>query len=302
MKRVNLLSLAAAAALAFAFVGCLNDSGPSKPADAQLFIQAGVKDVNQTKGLAKTAKIELRKLVITLTSSDTGDAVRRDTILANDSVGSSFTTDATDDQTVTRNYRVTPLRSWTITVKTLDAKDSVIHTSTTTASNLLVGETRAVTLNLSSRFVMYEAKFKLPDSLTFTQLDSLKQVLSVRRMVMIVDGDTVIDSSRTTRFSPDPTIHSIFFDYIDVNDTPDVKIEFFGSVGGDTTSTKLFEYLFEDVDPNDETPTVAEAEYTGPGASQLGSNAALTINIGKVGTVVFQPQIPTNVTTKKGAR
>jgi len=237
-----------------------------------------------------------------LTSSDAGEPVRRDTILANDSANSQFTTDATDNQTVTRNYRVTPLRSWTVTVKTLDAKDSVIHTKTVVASNLLVGETRPLTVSLTSRFVMYEAKFKLPDSLTFTLLDTLKQVLSVRRMVMIVDGDTVIDSLRSTRFSHDPTIHSIYFDYIDVNDTPDVKIECFGSVGGDTTSIKLFEYLFEDVDPTNETPTVAQAEYKGPGAAQLGANTGLTINIGKVGTVVFQPQIPVNVTTKKGDR
>jgi hypothetical protein len=295
VKLLNALSLVGALAIGATLVGCLNDS-PARPADAQLIVNAGVRDVNKTKALGKTSVITLNKLIITLISSDSTDAVRRDTVLAD--TGASFSSDATDDQILTRNFRVTPLRSWTVVVKTLDVNDSVVHYDSQLVSNLLIGETRPVTVNLTSRFVMYEARFSLPDSLVFTQLDSLKQQLVVDRMVMIVDGDTVIDSTRTPRFETSPTEHSVFFDYISVTDTPDVTIEFHGRVGADTGSSKLFEYVFEDVDPTDENPDPVPGVYTGPNANELGAITGLTINIGKVGTVVFQPVINPNVTKK----
>src|SRR5690606_13788684 len=157
------------------------------------------------------------------------------TIHAADTVGSTFTSDATDDQQFSRNFLVKPLRSWTVVVKVLDVNDSVIHFDSTVASNLLVGETRPISVNLASRFVMYEAKFSIPDSLNFTQLD-LKQELRISRVLMLVDGDTVADSTSAPRFSSSPSVHTVRFDYIDVNTTPDVSIQFYGSVGTDTTT------------------------------------------------------------------
>lgn len=284
-------------ALGAVFVGCLNDSGSART-EAQLVIQAGVKDVNKTKSLGKTSVITLDKMIVTLRSSEAGDAVHTDTVLAGTG---GFSSDATSDQSVLRNYPVKPLRSWTVIVKTLDVNDSIIHYDSVLVSNLLIGETRAVTVNLASRFVMYEARFSLPDSLTFTQLDSLKQQLVVDRMVMIVDGDTVVDSTHAPRFAPGQS-HSAFFDYVKVGDRPDVQIEFFGRVGADLTSTKLFEYVFKDVDPTVENPTPTTGTYTGPNAGDLGAITGLTINIGKVGTVVFEPIINPDVTTKQGVR
>src|SRR5690606_20216722 len=101
------------------------------------------------------------------------------------------------------------------------------------------------------------------------------------------DGDTVVDSTQVPRFAPGVP-HSAFFDYIQVGERPDVTIEFFGRVGADTLSTKLFEYVYEDVDPTVENPPVPSGTYTGPNAEDLGGLVGLTINIGKVGTVVFQ--------------
>ena len=302
MKFVKALSLSGMLALGAVFVGCLNDGssvGHVRAGDeAHLVIQAGVKDVNKTKALGKTSVIELTKLIITLRSDDSADAVRRDTMLADTG---DFVSDATSDQAVLRNYTVKPLRSWTVIVKTLDANDSTIHYDSVLVEDLLLGETRPVTVNLTSRFVMYEARFSLPDSLTFTQLDSLKQELVVNRMVMIVDGDTVIDSTNTPRFAPN-TPHSAFFDYIRAGEQPDVEIEFFGRVGDDTTDTKLFEYVFEDVDPTVENPPPTTGTYTGPNSEDLGAITGLTINIGKVGTVVFEPVINPDVTTKQGTK
>ncbi len=299
MKFAKVLSVSGLVALGALFVGCLNDSGSASPeGNAQLVIQAGVKDVNKTKALGKTSVIELKKLIVTLRSNDPADAVHRDTVLADTG---DFVSDATSDQAILRNYAVKPLRSWTVIVKTLDVNDSVIHYDSVPVSNLLIGETRPVTVNLASRFVMYEARFSLPDSLTFTQLDSLKQQLVIDRMVMIVDGDTVVDSTHAPRFAPGQP-HSAFFDYIKVGEEPDVEIEFFGRVGADTSSTKLFEYVFEDVDPTVENPTPTTGGYTGPNASDLGAITGLTIIIGKVGTVVFEPIINPDVTTKQSAR
>lgn len=286
-------------AMGSVFVGCLNDSGSVRTeGNAQLVIQAGVKDVNKTKSLGKTSVITLEKMIVTLRSSDPADAVHRDTVQADTG---DFVSDATSDQSILRNYQVKPLRSWTVIVKTLDVNDSIIHYDSVLVDDLLIGETRAVTLNLTSRFVMYEARFSLPDSLTFTQLDSLKQQLVVDRMVMIVDGDTVVDSTHAPRFAPGQP-HSAFFDYVKVGEQPDVEIEFFGRVGADLTSTKLFEYVFKDVDPTVENPTPTTGTYTGPNAGDLGAITGLTINIGKVGTVVFQPVINPEVTTKRGTR
>lgn len=301
MKNKLFKALFVAVPAVFALTACLNDTGAGRnDRDAHLIIQTQLRDVNKVNGLAKSQVITLGKLVVTLTSDDPADAVIRDTVYAADTVGSLFTSNATVDQVFSRNYLLKPLRSWAVVVKTLDANDSVIHYDSVLAANILAGEVRPISISLASRFVMYEAKFSLPDSLSFTQLNDLKQELNIRRVVMIVDGDTVADSSSAPRFNPS-TVHTVRFDYIDVNSTPDVKIEFYGSVGIDSTDKKLFEYLFEDVDPTVPSPTPVEAVYTGPNSTQLGGSAGLTINIGKVGTVVFEPVINPEVTTKRSA-
>src|SRR5690606_8789134 len=134
---------------------------------ANLVISMGVKDVNSLSkpGLGKTAAITLNKLVVTLTSSVETDAVIRDTVIASDTEGSPFVSASDEAQQVLNNYPVLPLRNWTIEVKTLDINDSTIHIATSTQNNLGIGENRTVVLNLTSRFVVYAAKFTLPDSI-----------------------------------------------------------------------------------------------------------------------------------------
>jgi hypothetical protein len=303
VKFVKALSIVGVMALSGAFVGCLNDSGPSSSegGEARLLIQAGVKDVNKAGNLRKSSVITLEKLIITMTSHIGTDSVIRDTILASDTSGSSFTSVSTSDQTFAKNYSVKPFRNYTIEVKTLDVNDSIIHYHSTTADSMKAGETRPITVSLTSRFVMYEAKFSLPDSLNFTAID-VKQKLNIDRVLMIVDGDTVADSSRVTPFSSAPTVHTVRFDYMNVTDTPDVKIEFYGRVGDDTTVYKMFEYLFENVSPTNESPTPVQGVYTGPPSSSIGAFTGLTINIGKVGTVVFQPILNPNVSAKQAVK
>jgi hypothetical protein len=302
VKFVKALSIVGIVALSGSFVGCLNDSSSSSTdREARLFIQAGVKDVNNAKALGKSSVITLEKLIITMTSHIGTDSTIRDTILANDSLTSSFKTISTSNQTFAKNYSVKPGRNYVIEVKTLDINDSIIHYDTVHANGMLAGETRPISVTLTSRFVMYEAKFSLPDSLNFTAID-VKQKLNIDRVLMIVDGDTVADSSRVTPFSSAPTVHTVRFDYMNVTDTPDVKIEFYGRVGDDTTVYKMFEYLFENVSPTNESPTPVQGIYTGPPSSSIGAFTGLTINIGKVGTVVFQPILNPNVSAKQAVK
>lgn len=301
---LKISALVGLAALAATATGCLNDSGSRKDSDAHLVVVTGVQDIN-SKGLGKSATITLKKLIVTLTSSNVADSVRRDTVLADTGAFSSV---ATENQSVLRNYSVKPLRSWTIVVKTLDANDSVIHYDSTVAASVLAGETRPVTFTLASRFVMYEAKFTVPDSLNY-QVSAFKENLVINRVVLRVNGVIVADSTRSPRFEPSTTsplvsvVHTVRFDYIRTNLTPTVKVEFYGHVGAYPTDGKLFESEFVNVNPNGPNPVPVSPGYVGPPSDQIAqlATAGLVINIGKVGTVVFNTSINGNVAGKTAA-
>jgi hypothetical protein len=302
-KIFKISAIAGLTALVAMATGCLNDSSSRKPANANLVVVASVKDANK-KGLGKAATISLKKLIITMTSNNVSDAVRRDTVLAD--TGAAFVSSVTSNQALVRSYALNPLRNWTLVVKTLDTKDSVIHYDSVTVTGLNAGETRTVPLNLTARYVMYEAKFTIPDSVNFTQ-SVFKRDLLVHRVVLKVDGVIVADSTTNPRFlpgSPTPTVHTVRFDYIRVNQTPDVKVEFWGKIGGQPlTDTLLFSTQFDDVDPYTPNPTPKAPDYVGPPASELGNIATVNfqINIGKVGTVIFNTDINGNVNAKAAA-
>ncbi len=306
MKFFKIPALLGLSALALVTTACLNDkSNPAGARDdeARLVIMTGVKDVNNVRALGKTSVISLRKLIITLASSNPADSARRDTVLAD--TGASFVSNATIDQVFLRNYSVKALRNWTVTVKTLDANDSVIHFATKNVDSLLAGETRAVTVDLESRFVMYEAKFTLPDSINF-QLSQYKEELTVNRVVLRVDGEIVADSTHAPRFepgSPTPIVHTVRFDYVRRDQTPDVKVEFYGRIGDYPEDDLLFEVEFENVNPDVPNPTPKTPEYVGPPVEELFDPATigLKINIGKVGTVVFDVNIDGDVFAKPAA-
>ena len=207
MNRIKLLGLTALTAGSLLLGGCfVNDGGRAidgEAGDASLVISMGVRDVGSLSkpGLAKSSAVEpegiqLSKLIVTLTSSIGSDAVIRDTLEASDDSGSTFTSDASAAQTVQKQYAIKPLRDWTVEVKTLDVNDSVVHVSSATINDVEVGDVRAVTLNLASRFVVYVAKFVLPDSIGSSDTNvTAKQKLNINRLVMVVDGDTVVDST-----------------------------------------------------------------------------------------------------------
>src|SRR6185295_19550590 len=167
MKNSNIKQIATLALLAAGLnlVGCMeSSSSPSAPANgsapAALHIRVGVDPVHN---LAKTATISLSKLIVVLTSS-AQDTIR-DTITTSTSPALSAT--STTAQTITKDYTLKPLRTWKVVALTKDLKDSVIHSDSATTPTLNVADTANVTLTLSSKFSMYDAKFlSIPDSIS----------------------------------------------------------------------------------------------------------------------------------------
>lgn len=302
MQKISIkhLVLGTVALSAFVFGGCLNDSGPKDSLkEGSLSINLSVPNVNNPQsGLRKGATITLNKLIVTLTSTVGTDSVIRDTITPGEN---GFSSVATANQTVSKSYSVRPLRGWTLAVKTLDANDSLIHSASVLADSIKVGELRPVTINLTSRFIMYVAKFTLPDSIG-SATGEFRQKLDINRFMLVLDGDTVRDTTKQGGgyFASAPTFHTVGFDYVRADTTHVLKLYVFGDMG-DWPSNKP---LYGDsviIIPTDtlKTPTLA---YTGPGSSSDttgggGTGAQidpLVIVIGKVGIVEINPILPPN--------
>jgi hypothetical protein len=314
MKNFKVLALGSVALVASVLTGCLFSGDKSSGGKADLVISMGVKDIDNLSkaGLSKSATgasgIVLNKLVITLTSSVLSDSAIRDTVLADTG---AFVSTSSSAQSILRNYPVKALRNWTIEVKTLDVNGVVIHIATSTQNNLTIGENRLVTLNLNSKYVVYVAKFVLPDSLG-SQTSTQKQKLFVNRFVMVVDGDTVSDTSATPGFfSAKPDTHSVFWNYVKADTVHDLQLYVYAdSVRMDSVSGGQWDWpknkpLYGDTIHITSTDTTyaPELPWMGPGspddpACQVnpstcgGSNVGLTINIGAVGSVVIVPGLP----------
>lgn len=309
MKSLKTLSLGLLALGATVLGGCfMTDSGKSSEGrPASLILSMGVQDVNSLAkaGLSKTATpvsdIVLKKLIVTLTSTNANDSVIRDTVLADTG---SFSSNSAAAQQVTKQYSVKSLRTWVIQVKTLDANDSVIHISSVTATNVGVGEYRQLNLNLVSKFVVYAAKFTLPDSLASVDTSvHMKQKLFVNRFMMVVDGDTVRDTTAANYFSAAPDHHLVVWNYVSADTTHSVKLYVFAdsvrmadsSNGGGWTWPKN-KPIFGDsiyVASTDSTYS-PKLPWTGPGSpsdpnydpsNPGGARVGLTINIGAVDRV-----------------
>jgi hypothetical protein len=292
----------AVAVSAAVFTGCLTGGNESASGDATLRISMGLKDVRKDGGLAKSQTISLSKLVVTLTSNATVPDVINDTIVPGQN---GFSSNATIDQVVNKTYNIKPLRNWTVTVKTIDAKDSVIHEDETTALNVKVGEEREIELTLDSKFVMYFANFVLPDSLRASGT-SQTQKLYVNRLMMVVDGDTVVDSTRTY-FAAGAPGHSLSFDYVKAGVTHDVALFVFAdSLDGWDPNLPVFGDTVT-VQPTD-TAITPSLPWTGPGSpsdpnydpsNPGGAVGELKLNINKVKSVVIQPGIDSTVFKRK---
>lgn len=299
MKILNTtrMALGAIALAGLAFTGCLNDNDSRGP--TQIVLKMGVSDLNKAAGgLSKSSTIQLKKLIVTMTSNGVGDAVIRDTVLADTG---AFVSNPLVEQSFSKKFQIKPLRTWTVVVKSLDARDSVIHRDSVVAADVRLGETRNITMNLSSRFVMYEVKFALPDSIK-SSVTNMAQKILIHRFVMKLDGSSVIDTTVPGAFAPAPTQHAISFDYIKAGTTPTVTLQYFGRAAGNPNDTLLFEKIIPNVRPDSTYPQVT-ATYVGPGSDgNGGATANMVFNIGKVGKTLINLDIDGRIPQFKAGR
>jgi hypothetical protein len=262
-------------------VGCMgNDVQGSQEKYGSVSVSIGTGDVNSASkpGLAKSATISLSKLVITFISNATPADTIRDTIRAGVSQG--FTSVSTSNQTVDSSYVLKALRTWYVTAKTLDSQDSVVHVKVDTIAKLLAGENRSKSLTLNPRFVMYKANFSFPDSLSSTTGPN-KQKINVTRLIMKVNGTTVVDSSAT--FNP-ATAYTIGYDYVPVNLGTTVQLLVIGNLVGSNIVGDSVLFRNTNISINSLAPGVdgsqsAVLSYVGPTTG----TGALTVTIVKVG-------------------
>ena len=303
-NKFKTLSFGILALSASIFVGCMGNDAQTGPQDqyGAVSVKVGTSDVNATakSGLGKGSTITLSKLIVTLVSNSatpTASDTIRDTIRAGVSQG--FVSTSTSTQTIDSVYVLKALRTWYITVKTLDTKDSVVHIQTDSIPKLLAGETRPKSMTLNPRFVMYKANFNFPDSLA-TLATSFKQKMNVKKILMKVNGVLVAGDSTTT-FLPN-TAYSIGFDYVPVNTGTTVELSVIGNLTGwsyvgDSTLFRKTNILVGSIVPGTDGTQTDTLLYVGP---QTGK-ANMTITITKVG--LYQIVAPTPpVVIMKGSK
>ncbi|MCD6025091.1 MAG: hypothetical protein K0Q91_2007, partial [Fibrobacteria bacterium] len=182
----------------------------------------------------KGSATSLKKMVVTWTSNVSTDAVVRDTILPGTA---GFT--ASGSQAFSKHYALKPLRHWGLTVKTLDALDSVRHFDSIVSLSLLAGEARVVNVNLARRYHTWNVKISLPDSLGIAG-SLFKESLRVHRVRVLLDGVPVRDTIKSAGyFASAPTTHAMEYDYV----RPGArawKVEVYGDLPGWSSSLPLF--------------------------------------------------------------
>jgi hypothetical protein len=230
--------------------------------------------------LSKSSTINLSKLILMAVSS----ASPADTVYDTSSVSGN------DAVTVLRTLTLKPLRNWTVTAKSLDQKDSVIHTGSTSPFFVKPADTAAVSLNLTSRFAMYQANFNtLPDSIASSVSGTGKDKLNLNRVVLKVDGVIRGDSLLASGFFSGGANVSLYFDYI----TPGshtVTLEAYGSLH--TYAGMLYSgaSTFSVTAGNDDTRAVT-LNWVGPTTG----TGKLTVTLGKVGKVIVNGSVPGTV-------
>ena len=283
-KRNNIIvKLATVAVSALAFGACgkaaspTADNGPSKE------INATVKStvvLGKVGVLSKTATIGLSKLILTAVSSATPPDTVRDT----------STVSGNAQVTVLRTLTLAPLRNWTLNAKSLDAKDSVIHQGASSAFYVMPADTAVVSLNLTSRFSMYEARFNaLPDSISSSVSGTGKDKLNLNRVVLLVDGVIKADSVLASGYFAGAQNVNVFWDYI----TPGahtVTLEAYGVLHNFTGKLYSGATTFTSVAGTDDTKSVT-LNWVGPTTG----TGKLTVTLGKVGKVTINGGLPGTV-------
>lgn len=277
------LATAAAAAISLAACGTSPQSVAAENPPAGSEQNATVKStivLGKVGVLSKSSSISLQKLILTAVSSATPADTVRDTA----------TVSGNAQVTVLRVLTLAPLRNWTVSAKSLDAKDSVIHQGATASFFVKPADTAEVTLNLASRFSMYEARFNsLPDSISSSVSGTGKDKLNLNRVTLLVDGVVKADSVLASTFFSGNQNVTVFWDYI----TPGshtVTLEAYGVLHNYTGKLYSGSSTFTSTAGTDDTRSVT-LNWVGPTTG----TGKLTVTIGKVGKVTINGGLPGTV-------
>ena len=230
--------------------------------------------------LSKGSAINLSRLVLTAVSTATPPDTVRDTA----------TVSGNAQVTVLRTLTLAPLRTWVVNAKSLDAKDSVIHSGSSASFFVKPADTAEVSLNLASRFAMYEARFNaLPDSISSSVSGTGMDKLNINRVVLLVDGVVKADSVLASGFFSANQSVNVFWDYITPG-THTVTLEAYGELH--TFTGKLYSgaSTFTVTAGNDDTRNVSLG-WVGPTTG----TGKLTVTLGKVGKVIVNGALPGTV-------
>ncbi|MDB5048776.1 MAG: hypothetical protein JWO30_1847 [Fibrobacteres bacterium] len=281
-KKLNTIKtiIALSAPLFFAHCG----QNPAGPADRESAVSSedagGVVHstilLGKVGALGKTSTINLSKLILTAVSNATPADTVRDTALVSGNAA----------VTVVRSLTLKPLRNWTLSAKTVDALDSVIHSGTTASFFVKPADTTAVSLNLASKYSMYQANFNsLPDSIASTT-GAGKDKLNVKRVVLKVDGVVKDDSIMTTGYFAGGQNVSVYFDYVGVG-SHTVTLEAYGDLH--TYSGILYTGTASlTVDAGNDATQSVTLGWVGPTTG----TGKLSVTLGKVGKVIVNGTLP----------
>lgn len=286
--------MTAAFAAAFLLAGCFQENGlsvdSSGPAqqhidDVSMQVRMRVGAVN---ALSKGQTISLSKMIVMITSvgATPADTIR-DTITPGKQ---GFTSSSTSGQTIDSIYSLKGLRAWKVVVTVRDTKDSVVHKDSASTPVLRIGDAATVTLGLSSRYAMYDAKFvTIPDSIS-SVTGNLKQVLRINRLVLKVDGVIVKDSTS----SPKPwfdslTTHTLSYDYVNTLSGHTVEMSAYGPMGSWNVANPLF------TGSRSVTPTAGLNDTVAVTLNWVGpttGGGSITATLGRVGKVTITGKLP----------
>jgi hypothetical protein len=221
IKSLSGATLTTAVALCLLFTRCGTSHNVGESTDKNAGAPGVVKStvvLGKVGALGKSATINLQKLILTAVSTATPADTLRDT----------STVSGNAQVTVQKTLVLAPLRNWTVSAKTLDAKDSVIHQGASSSFYVKPADTVDVSLNLTSRFTMYQANFNaLPDSIASTAANTGKAKLNLNRLVLKVDGVIKTDSLLASGYFTGGQSINVYFDYVTPG-THTVTLEAYG--------------------------------------------------------------------------
>jgi hypothetical protein len=288
LNKSRLIWIAALVA-GFTLAGCLSGgTEPSSTQDEQAVVNLRLKLDPVSTALAKSATITLDKLVIVFTSSAL-DTVS-DTITTGTTPALNAT--STTQQTVAKYYNLATARSWKALVTIRDTRDSVIHRDSTTTAVLEAADTADISLTLTSRFTMYQARFlTIPDSIGSAAAGTGKQKLYLNRLVFKIDGVTVRDSSVSPSFFSASSTHTLSYDYVSPG-SHSMQMLAYGPMNSWDEANPLYSgSTTVNVGAGVDTTVTVNLSWVGPTTG----GGSLSVTIGKVGSVTANGNLPTNV-------